>query len=381
MGDSSSSQDGVEARKAAIDCVRRIDEYESYANIVLVNAFKKWNFEQRDKNLITEIVYGATRMQRALDWAVDRYLIKPPPAALRASLRIGAYQLLYTRIPPHAAVSTTVEASSKKNRGVVNAVLRRVAEGLPIEWPNESIRLSYPDWLIELVESEYGMREGQEMLEYMNSSPPVTERDDGYIQDLSSQWVVENIDIQPKELILDLCAAPGGKATAMAAKGACVVASDLHHSRSRRMSQNIKRLRTDEVLQVTTDGVQPCFAKSTFDKVLVDAPCSGLGVLHRRADARWRIKRSDIDNLAILQLKLLRSAKELVKPGGELIYSVCTITEAETSNVIKSFTKSVDGLKPIVINDSRWRKKNGGVFLLPQDHETDGMSMFKWEVK
>ena len=114
---------------------------------------------------------------------------------------------------------------------------------------------------------------------------------------------------------------------------------------------------------------------------MVDAPCSGLGVLHRRADARWRIKRSDIDNLAILQLKLLRSAKELVKPGGELIYSVCTITEAETSNVIKSFTKSVDGLKPVVINDSRWRKKNGGVFLLPQDHETDGMSMFKWEVK
>ena len=230
MGDSSSPQDGVEARKAAIDCVRRIDEYESYANIVLVNAFKKWNFEQRDKNLITEIVYGATRMQRALDWAVDRYLIKPPPAALRASLRIGAYQLLYTRIPPHAAVSTTVETSSKKNRGVVNAVLRRVAEGLPIEWPNESTRLSYPDWLIELVESEQGVREGQEMLEYMNISPPVTERDDGYNQDLSSQWVVENIDIQPNEMILDLCAAPGGKATAMASNGAYVVASDLHLS-------------------------------------------------------------------------------------------------------------------------------------------------------
>ena len=116
MGDSSSSQDGVEARKAAIDCVRRIDEYESYANIVLVNAFKKWNFEQRDKNLITEIVYGATRMQRALDWAVDRYLIKPPPAALRASLRIGAYQLLYTRIPPHAAVSLSLIHISEPTR-------------------------------------------------------------------------------------------------------------------------------------------------------------------------------------------------------------------------------------------------------------------------
>ena len=378
---SASSQDGVEARKVAIDCIRRIDEYESYANIVLVNAFKKSNFEQRDKNLITEIVYGATRMQRALDWAVDRYLMKSPPTALRSSLRIGAYQLLYTRIPPHAAVSTTVEASSRKNRGVVNAVLRRVAESVPIEWPNESIRLSYPDWLIELVESEQGVREGQEMLEYMNISPPVTERDDGYIQDLSSQWVVENIDIQPNEMILDLCAAPGGKATAMASNGAYVVASDLHHSRSRRMAQNVKRLRTDQVFQVTTDGVEPCFGESMFDKVLVDAPCSGLGVLHRRADARWRIKRSDIDNLATLQLKLLRSAKNLIKPGGELIYSVCTITKAETSNVVESFTKSVDGLSPVAINDPRWRKKDGGAFLLPQDHGTDGMCMFKWIVE
>ena len=378
---SASSQDGVEARKVAIDCVRRIDEYESYANIVLVNAFKKSNFEQRDKNLITEIVCGATRMQRALDWAVDRYLMKPPPAALRASLRIGAYQLLYTRIPPHAAVSTTVEASSRKNRGVVNAVLRRVAEGLPIKWPNESIRLSYPDWLIELVESEQGVREGQGMLEHMNISPPVTQRDDGYIQDLSSQWVVENIDIQPKEMILDMCAAPGGKATAMASKGAFVVASDLHHSRSRRIAENIKRLRTNQVFQVTADGVQPCFAESMFDKVLVDAPCSGLGVLHRRADARWRIKQADIDNLATLQLELLRSAKNLVKSGGELIYSVCTITEAETSNVVESFTKSVDGLSPVAINDPRWRKKDSGAFLLPQDHGTDGMCMFKWAVE
>ncbi|MEC8985771.1 MAG: transcription antitermination factor NusB, partial [Actinomycetota bacterium] len=113
------SQGGVEARKIAISCINRIDEYEGYANIVLSNALKEVNADQRDRNLVAEIVYGATRMQRALDWVVDRYLMKSPPPALRASLRVGAYQLLYTRIPPHAAVSTTVEASSKKNKGVV----------------------------------------------------------------------------------------------------------------------------------------------------------------------------------------------------------------------------------------------------------------------
>ena len=378
---SSPLNDGVEARKVAIGCIRRIDESASYANLVVASALQRSNLEQRDRNLVAEMVYGATRMQRALDWAVDRFLMKPPPAALRASLRIGAYQLLYTRIPPHAAVSTTVEASSKKNKGVVNAVLRRVAESLPIEWPNEGIRLSYPDWMYELVRSEHGEDEGLAMLEHMNDSPVVTEREDGYIQDLSSQWVVQSIGVQQEELVLDLCAAPGGKATAMASEGAFVVAADLHMSRSRLIAENIERLQVDTVWQVTTDGTQPCFAEKAFDKVLVDAPCSGIGVLHRRADARWRIRQEDITRLANLQMSLLRAAKNLVRAGGELIYSVCTTTKAETLSVASEFTKTVDGALPVPVEDPIWRRNGEGGLILPQDHGTDGMSIFKWKIE
>lgn len=374
------SNDGVDVRKIAISCVRRISESESYANIILPNMLRKSKLSQRDKNLVTEIVYGTTRMQRALDWAVDRFLIKPPPDALRASLRVGAYQVMYTRIPPHAAVSTTVEASSKRNRGVVNAVLRKLVGNPPVEWPNEGIRLSYPDWICELIKAEHGPSEGQAMLESMNGTPTVMERKDGYVQDLASQWVVENIDVKPKDLVLDLCAAPGGKTTAIAAKGAYVVATDIRPSRSSLIADNVKRLKLDNIWQVTADGTQPCFVQGVFDKVLVDAPCSGLGVLHRRADARWRIKPTDINSLAALQFELLLAARDLVKPNGELIYSVCTTTIAETKGVALQFEKTANGVSSIPIKDPLWRENGDGGLLLPQDHGTDGMSLFRWKM-
>ena len=374
------SIEGVEVRKLALSCIRRISESGSYANIVLPSTLKKSNLDQRDKNLVTEIVYGATRMQRSLDWSVDRFLMKPPPNALRASLRVGAYQIMYTRIPPHAAVSTTVEASSKKNRGVVNAVLRKLTENIPEEWPNEGTRLSYPDWICELVKNEHGVNDGLEMLENMNNRPKVTERQDGYVQDLGSQWVVEKVNAKPGDIVLDLCAAPGGKATAISAKGAYVIASDIRHSRTNLVAANIEELQLDNISLVTADGTSPCFGQGVFDKVLVDAPCSGLGVLHRRADARWRVRATDIDSLAALQINLLRSAKGLVKPGGLLIYSVCTITNAETQEVANRFEKSVDGIFPIPIKDPLWREKGNGGVLLPQDHDTDGMSLFIWGI-
>jgi 16S rRNA (cytosine967-C5)-methyltransferase len=375
------SKEGVLVREIAIQCVRRIIEADSYANIIVPNILGDSKLDQRDRNLVTEIVYGSTRMQRALDWSIDRFLMKPPPYALRASLRVGAYQIMYTRIPSHAAVNTTVEASSKRNRGVVNAVLRKVADSLPIQWPNEGTRLSYPDWMISLIVKEHGISDGNAMLEVMNLAPKVTERDDGYVQDLASQWVVEQIDVKAGETILDLCAAPGGKATAMATRGAYIVASDIRMSRSSLLTENRLRLQLDNIGQVIADGKQPSFAPSSFDKVLVDAPCSGLGVLHRRADARWRMQPSMIKNLGTLQLELLLNASELVKPNGKLFYSVCTTTSAETLEVAESFTKEGENIVPIPINDDRWRKVGHGGLLLPQDHGTDGMSLFCWKVR
>jgi 16S rRNA (cytosine967-C5)-methyltransferase len=375
------SKEGVLVREIAIQCIRRIIETDSYANIILPKMLGDSKLDQRDRNLVTEIVYGSTRMQRALDWSIDRFLMKSPPYALRASLRVGAYQIMYTRIPSHAAVNTTVEASSKRNRGVVNAVLRKVADSLPIQWPNEGTRLSYPDWMISLIVKEHGASDGNNMLEAMNLAPKVTERDDGYVQDLASQWVVEQMDVKTKETILDLCAAPGGKATAMATQGAYIVASDIRMSRSSLLTDNRLRLQLDNIGQVIADGKQPSFAPNSFDKVLVDAPCSGLGVLHRRADARWRMQPSMIKDLGTLQLELLLNARELVKPNGKLFYSVCTTTSAETLEVAESFTKAGENILPVPINDDRWRKAGHGGVLLPQDHGTDGMSLFCWEIR
>ncbi len=371
---------GVKVRETAIRCVLRIEESKSYANIVVPKIIQEASLDSRDRNLVTEIAYGSTRMKRSLDWAIDRFLPQSPPPPLRAELRVGAYQILFMRVPAHAAVSATVSASSKRNKGVVNAVLRKISNEEHIDWPSDSIRLSYPEWILNRLSNDLGAEESIRMMEMMNRSPNVTKRSDGYIQDQASQWIANLIHPEKEDLILDLCAAPGGKATALANKAFLVVASDISASRQRLVTRNIGTLRLNNVLQVIGNGETPPYRTETFDKVLVDAPCSGLGVLHRRADARWRIKEADVKDLAELQLKLLSSAAELVKPGGELIYSVCTVTRAETINIATELERLHPGLNPVQLQDTRWRQVKGGLQILPQDHGTDGMTIFKWVV-
>ncbi len=371
---------GSEARRVAIEAARRIDEEGAYANLLVPNMLAESSLDQRDRNLVTELVYGSTRMRRAVDWMVDRFVVSPPPPALRASLRIGAYQLAFTRIPPHAAVSATVAASAKRNRAPVNAILRRVADAMDsLEWPNDGIRLSYPDWLMDLLAEDLGPDAAGLMLETMNMAPAVHERDDGYIQDPASQWVVDAVDAQPGELILDLCAAPGGKATGLAATSAHVVAADRQQPRAGLVATNVERLGLHNVSVLTSDGLAPPFRSGSFDRVLVDAPCSGLGVLRRRADARWRVTQSDVVELADLQRQLLDTAVELIKPGGVLVYSVCTVTRAETIDVAEA-AQTRHGLRSLPVDHARWSAWGSGGRLLPQDHDTDAMALFRWEV-
>ncbi|KIE49109.1 MAG: hypothetical protein MB53_06120 [marine actinobacterium MedAcidi-G2A] len=138
---------GSESRKVAIQAVLRIEESQSYANIILPQIIESSELSDLDRNLVTEIVYGTTRMKKALDWAFERYLAEQPPPALRASLRVGVYQIIFMRIPDHAAVDATVSASSKRNKGVVNAVLRKIAKEGSLNWPNKATQLSYPHWI------------------------------------------------------------------------------------------------------------------------------------------------------------------------------------------------------------------------------------------
>lgn len=365
----------------AIEAARRIDEDGAYANLLVPKMLAAGDLDQRDRNLVTELVYGSTRMRRAVDWLVDRFVVSPPPPALRASLRVGAYQLAFMRVPPHAAVSATVSASAKRNRGPVNAILRRVSESLPAEWPTPGIRLSYPDWLIARLVDDLGERDALEMLEVMNRPPAVHERDDGYIQDPASHWVVEAVGAAAGELVLDVCAAPGGKATALEATGASVVAADARLSRAGLVVANGERIGAQRLTVATADGRHPPFRRHAFDRVLVDAPCSGLGVLRRRPDARWRIAAGDVENLATLQGELLDAAVPLMRSGGALVYSVCTVTRAETTAVAEAFATRHPTLEPISIEaGDRWRPLNGGVQVLPQDHDTDAMSLFAWRV-
>ena len=181
-----------------------------------------------DRRFVTELVYGTTRMRRACDSVIDRFVTSPPDDATRSVLRLGAYQLVFAGVPPHAAVGETVGLAPKRTRGFVNAVLRKVSR-LSIDemsWPSDGARLSYPDWMVDLFRAELGADDATLALQRMNEPPPVTTRDDGYVQDASSQWVAAAVEVEFGARVLDVCAAPGGKATAMAAAGARVIAAD-----------------------------------------------------------------------------------------------------------------------------------------------------------
>ena len=374
MSSSPSGPVSKNARAVAAKLLDRVERDGAYANLVLASA----ELPDRDAGLITELVYGVTRMRRALDHLVDGFVSDPPDLTTRNLLRIGAYQLHMLDTPAYAAVSETVEAAPRRQRGFVNAVLRRVADVEPA-WPSDAVRLSHPDWLVERLEADLGASEAHAALEQMNQPSPVTTRTDGYVQDLASQWVAELVDPQPGEKVLDMCAGPGGKATALARHPVTVVAADRRRHRAMLVAANAAKTASSLAGVVAADGCHPPFRPHSFDRVLVDAPCSGLGVLGRRADARWRVKPDDVEELAHLQAKLVRAAFDLVRPGGVVIYSVCTMTKAETAAIDELVAQENSDAEAIPITDPRWRPHSRGALVLPQDHNTDGMFVAKYQ--
>ena len=370
---------GVAARRVALDALIQIEKDDAYANLRLDAVLRRSKLDERDRRLVTDLVYGSIRRRRSLDFLADRFLSSPPAAPARAALRLGAYQLRFTDIPDHAAVSATVSAVPPRTRGLVNAILRKIATA-PVEWPDDATRLSYPDWIVERVNNDLGPIDGLAALETMNAAPQVTLRDDGYTQDLASQWVAELVGACDGEVVVDLCAAPGGKATAMGASGATVVAADVRPGRVGLVAANAVRTGAASVFALVADGRHPAVRPGIADRVLVDAPCSGLGVLRRRVDARWRIRPGDVDNLAVLQRELLEAALCLVRPGGRLVYSVCTLTRAESVDVASAFGDAHPELEAEPVTGGPWREWGDGAILLPQDADTDGMCVFRWRV-
>jgi 16S rRNA (cytosine967-C5)-methyltransferase len=362
-------------RRVALEVLRRIDEEGAYANLVLGPALERSDLDVRDRSFVTELVYGVTRMRRALDFLVDRFVLRELDPPTRAVLRLGAYQLQFLRTPSHAAVSATVDLAPRKTKGIVNALLRKVADA-PVTWPDEATRLSYPNWILDRLTVDLGRDDALGALASMDERATVTTRADGYIQDQASQWVVEAVEAKAGERVADLCAAPGGKATALAAAGATVVAADVSPARSGLVAGNARTLGVTLGV-VTADARRTPLRPAMFDRVLVDAPCSGLGVLRRRADARWRVEAASVERLAALQREILEEGIRLLRPKGTLTYSVCTLTSAETLEIDRWLADVHPVLQPLPALGAPWRGHGRGALLLPQAASTDGMYLLR----
>ena len=354
----------------------------AYANLALPAMLRSvertGSITPRDRAFATELTYGTVRMQRACDWVIDQHASRDVDPGTRRVLRLGVYQLVFLKTPAHAAVSATVDLAPARSRGFVNAVLRKVAAAAEPKWPDHATSLSYPDWIIDRLNKDLGELTTMQVLLAMNEPARVTRRLDGYVQDVASQFVGEFLGAQPGELVLDLCAAPGGKATAAATSGATVFAADIHHHRAKLIAQNVAKLGLDHrVIPIVCDSRNAPFPPNTFERVLVDAPCSGLGSLRRRPDARWRIQESDIAGLVQLQRSLLIAASQLVRVGGWIVYSACTLT-LEESVAIDTWAKTnlaqlEAGPRPMGYG---WEPLGRGARLLPGD--SDGMVAFTY---
>lgn len=372
------SDPGVIARRVAAQVLMRVAQDGAYANIALRHALDSEGLDPNDARLVTDLVYGTLRRQRSCDHLVDRYLMSEPPPTARVFLRLGAYQIAFRPdIPGYAAVSATVSSAPKRFRGLCNAVLRKVS-GAPIEFPTPGDRLSYPDWIIERLTRDLGERRAIGALEAMNETATQVRRADGYTQDRASQMVVDLVGAREGELIADLCASPGGKATGLAASGATVFASDLGMSRVGLLEGNARRYGQGRVMVHSADALRPALREASVDRVLLDAPCSGLGVLRRRPDARWRVDAAAPERLADLQKRMLAASVPLLRPGGTLVYSVCTLTAAETIDVDAFVEREFPDLEPQDVASWPWERFGRGALLLPQADGTDGMCLFRY---
>jgi 16S rRNA (cytosine967-C5)-methyltransferase len=365
--------------------VRRVFEDGAYADRALRSAAE--GLEERDYAFAMQVAYGTVQRVRTLDHGIETLGRRPvrkldPP--VRAALRVGAYQLAYLDVPVHAAVNESVElvrsAGLERAVAFTNAVMRRLAGGLrdllaalPEETPTEAaLKHSYPDWVAEVWWRELGPDDARALMRAQNEPAERVVRRSGlkagavWPQSRGSQLAGAAVGVQPGERVLDVCAAPGGKATQLAEVAGEVVAVEKHPGRARELEENAERMGADNIIVVCADALGLPAEPAAFDRALVDAPCSGLGVLNSRPDLRWRAQ-----PLPDLQLALLRSAAERVRPGGSITYSVCTIHASENEEIVDAFGADVDDLGA-EWPEFRHPRRPEFLLTLPHVHGTSG---------
>jgi 16S rRNA (cytosine967-C5)-methyltransferase len=328
---------------------------------------------------------------------------------VRTALRLGAYQLAYLEgVPAHAAANESVElvraAGLERAVAFMNAVMRRLAEGIaPLldSLPEGPLKHSYPEWVADAWERDLGREEALALMRAQNEPPETLVRVvrgevDGEPTDVPGALRVSRVDeralaegrVWPQsrasqlaglavgshggERVLDLCAAPGGKATMLRGE---VVAVEIHEGRARELEENVRRLGAANVRVVHADALDLPPTLTGFDRALVDAPCSGLGVLAQRPDLRWRAK-----PLPDLQLALLRAAAERVRPGGTILYAVCTINADENEGVVDASGLEVDTSLADEWPAFRHPRRPELLLTLPHRHGTSGFFVARLRV-
>lgn len=429
-------------RELALEGLLQVEKNGAYSNLLLNQLIEKNKIEGKDVGLLTEIVYGTIQRRDALDYYLKPFLRGNIEQWVHVLLRLSLYQFLYLdRVPAHAVIFEAVEIAKKRGHkgisSVVNGVLRSVQrqgvtplKNISDEAKRLAIRTSHPEWLVKEWISCYGMEEAKQICE-VNLLPPVasarvnvyraTIEDviamlasegveakrgalsedaiviekgnvahtkafrDGFlsVQDESSMLVARALDPKDGEIVLDSCAAPGGKSCHIAERlqgTGHVVSLDLHPHKIRLIDAQTRRLHLQNIETRVLDArkARSSFPDESFDKVLVDAPCSGFGVIRRKPDIKLGKKQEDSEHLSHIQLAILQEIAPLVKKGGRLVYSTCTIEQTENEQVIHAFLRAHPDFK---WDDTFWDRlplvtrqyvKDGQLQILPHYFLTDG---------
>lgn len=384
-------------RFSAVKIIFNVTEKKSYSNIELAKILREKNFSDLDRRFLTELVYGTLKRISTIDWIIEKFSERKIDKKVLAVLRLGIFQIFFTdKIPESAAVNESVEiakkfcsiGASKFVNGVLRNILRNPEKSkFPEDDSAESIALKFfhPIWLIKIFLEEFGVEETKKICAANNLEPPLSLRvntlkisredflkkfpdaeksklvDDGIIlknhgaldnflplkkgfcqvQDESSMLIAHLLEPKENNFVIDCCAAPGGKATHIAEimkNRGKILACDVYEHKLKKISENAARLGIKIIETKLLDARkigEKFFEKA--DRVLVDAPCSGLGIIRRKADLRLQKNFDEIKKLPALQFEILQSAAKSLKVGGILIYSTCTILKNENENVVEKF--------------------------------------------
>jgi 16S rRNA (cytosine967-C5)-methyltransferase len=378
-------------------CVFALLEWEkgrTFSDEILHTALERERLSPLDRSFLMETFFGVLRNLSGLDFLIGQLREGDIDLQTRQVLRLGLYQLFHMRTAPHAAVNETVNLADRA-RGLVNAILRRAlrehdALAATLAAAGPATAQSHPEFLVERWEALFGREDMLRLLEWNNTPAEVLVRAntlkvtpgelqrsfstaepsdahplalkvrhlpaswlaDGlcYVQDPSTLVACDLLAPQPGELVLDACAAPGGKTTYLAAlmeNEGRLVACDLYESRVQRLRENIRRLGVRNTRTLVHDCMtaEPPAGLTDFDRILVDAPCSNTGVIRRRVDVRWRLTDEDFLRMPAQQLALLRRAAAMLRPGGTLVYSTCSLEPEENDRVVERAVAEIPGLR------------------------------------